>query len=612
MWVSDGSCVHHLVASQAAATPAAIAVSHGTREITYRELVGRANACAHLLAGLGAGRGSLVAVALPRSPDALMVLLGVLIAGAAYVPLDPSYPDGRLAMMLDDSDPVVLVTDRALSHRMIARQVVFVDEVGEDLAEPPDVDVRADDLMYVVYTSGSTGGPKGVMLSHGHIVNHLRWTVEAFGLAEGTGAALHSSLAFDLTVPSIYAPLMTGRCVVVPDDSGEPAAALLASARSDTDLSFAKMTPSHLRLLTANGAHRRPDRWAGTLVLGGEDLRAEDLAGWVPGPVARVVNEYGQTETAVACVATAPITGPVATGRVSIGTPIPGFRLYVLDESMTPVPDGVPGEAYISGVGVSYGYWNRPGLTAERFVPDPFGARPGGRLFRTRDLVRTLPTGDLEFIARLDDQVKIRGHRVEPAEVEHALLGLPEVVAAAVTTDDGRLAACLIPRTGAVVRTPEIRAALRRVLPEVMIPSSITVVDRLPLTSNGKVDRAALRSLTGPRPTVSALPATETERVLCELFAEAMAVPAVSTSDDFFQLGGHSLTALRLVASIHQRLGVRLRSSQIFEHPTVVELSKVVDGTAGGETVGEVYPAEIMPAPRRRIQYPAIPVEEEH
>ncbi|MBL1108828.1 amino acid adenylation domain-containing protein [Streptomyces sp. 5-8] len=452
--------VERLIAARARACADEVAVSApGRPDLTYRELDHRANGLARRLSALGAGPGSVVAVLLPRTPEAVIALLAVLKSGAAYVALDAAYPKARLDHMLRDSGATLVLAEARL--RDLARgpgvRVVTVDPETverEAAGTPPEADVTPDDLMYLMYTSGSTGGPKGAMLSHRQVANYLLWAVETYLPPGADGAVpVHSSLSFDLTVTSLFAPLLAGGRLLFAGDSGTPGEALRASAAADTGLAFVKLTPSHLRMLEDSGAPARAAAWTRTMVVGGEELDEERLAAWRTAPGGpRIVNEYGPTETAVACAAHHSVHPVDGFGRIPIGTPVHNTRLYVLDESMNPVPPGAPGELYVGGAGVCHGYWNRPGPTAERFVPDPFGDEPGGRLYRTGDRVRRLATGDLEYLGRLDDQVKIRGHRVEPDEVAAALAQDPAVRDAAViahgpTPQSRRLVAFVSPRT---------------------------------------------------------------------------------------------------------------------------------------------------------------------
>jgi amino acid adenylation domain-containing protein len=590
--------VHELVAVQARVTPDAVAVAGPAGHLTYRELTGRVNAWAHHLRSLGVRRGDLVAVSLPHSAEVVAALLGVLTAGAAYLPLDPAHPPARLARTLRDAGASVLITDRDRDTGDAVPHVVPVDEVRGSRASAPQPGACLDDPMYMIFTSGSTGGPKGVLLTHRSVVNHLSWAVGVLGLDRGRGALLHSSLAFDFAVTPLFAPLLAGRTVLLPERTGVPGDALTASAESDVDLSFAKVTPSHLRLLTAAGAHRRADRWAGVLLVGGEELRYEDLVAWRDGPVTRVINEYGPTEAAVACTAHE-VTEAAGSGSVPIGRPIPNVRVHVLDEDLEPVHEGQTGHLHVGGAAVAIGYWGRPSLTAERFVPDPFGTEPGARLYATGDLVRELPGGALEFAGRLDHQVKIRGHRVEPAEVTAELALIPEVAQAAVIAEAGRLAAYVVPRTGAVL--PDCAAVLRDALPDYLVPATITVLDSFPLNANGKLDRDRLPAPVAPGGEGGRPPRTPTELVLAELYAQVLGVPEVSLDDDFLRLGGDSVTAARLQSLVAERLATRPRLSTIFTHPRLADLAAALDREPPGES--DLFGTDIVRAPRRPVRF---------
>ncbi len=596
--MAEPACVHDLVAAQAHATPDAVAVADPAGHWTYRELASRVNAWAHHLRSLGVGRGDLVAVSLPHSPEVVAALLGVLTAGAAYLPLDPAYPPARLARTLRDTGVSVLVADRDRDTGDAAPRIVPVDAVRGSRASAPRSGAGLDDPMYMIFTSGSTGGPKGVLLAHRSVVNHLSWAVGVLGLDQGRGAVLHSSLAFDFAVTLLFAPLLAGRTVLLPGRTGVPGDALTASAESDVDLSFAKVTPSHLRLLTAAGAHRRADRWAGVLLVGGEELRHEDLAAWRDGPVTRVINEYGPTETSVACTAHE-VTDAAGFGSVSIGTAIPNVRVHVLDEDLEPVLPGETGHLHVGGAAVAIGYWRRPVLTAERFVPDPFATEPGARLYATGDLARELPGGALEFVGRLDHQVKIRGHRVEPAEVAAELALIPEVAQAVVIAVAGRLAGYVVPRPGATL--PDCAAALRDTLPDYLVPATITVLDSFPLNANGKLDRDRLPAPALPGGGRGRPPRTPTELVLAELYAQVLGVSEVSLDDDFLQLGGDSVAAVRLQALVAERLATRPRISTIFSHPRLQDLAAALDREPSGEP--DLFSTDIARAPRRPVRF---------
>jgi amino acid adenylation domain-containing protein len=582
-------CVHHLFESQAARTPEAIALTHGDCELTYRELDERSNRLAHYLRGLGVGPEILVAVVLNRSPELVVGLLGVLKAGGAYVPLDPSYPAERLAFMLADAGAPVLLTSSDLLGRLPQHEayVVRVDRDADAIAKwpstSPDGGAAPDNLAYVIYTSGSTGFPKGAMIVHRGLSNYLIWAARAYGVTGGVGAPIHSSVAFDLTVTSLFLPLLVGRRVDLLDE-GQGVESLAEALRQSSDYSLVKITPAHLQLL---GRQIDPEEAAGrtrAFVVGGEQLTAEHVTFWREhAPETLIINEYGPTETVVGCcVYTLPSEGSTA-GAFPIGRPIARTRLYVLDGLMQPVPFGVVGELYIGGAGVARGYLGRPSLTSERFVPDPFADGPGARLYRSGDLARRRPDGMLEFLGRADDQVKIRGHRIEPGEVESALARHPVVRGAAVVaredrSGDRRLVAYLTVEPGRESpSTADLRAFLGRTLPAPMIPSAFVVADALPLTPNGKVDRTSLPAPEGDRPDLGVpfeAPRTSAEEAVARAWADVLGVGRVGVRDNFFDLGGHSLLATQVASRLREALGVEVPVRLLFEAPTVAALAR--------------------------------------
>ncbi|MBT1186223.1 amino acid adenylation domain-containing protein [Streptomyces sp. CJ_13] len=428
----DDLRVHRLFGDQARRTPDRVAIAAASGDLTYAELDSASQYVVERLESLGVRRGTTVAVLLDRSPRLVTVLLGVLKTGAAYLPLDPAYPEARLRHMLRDSGAALLVTDSddATRYEVPIVPAATLDGRTEPVAAGPGDD---SDLMYLMYTSGSTGNPKAAMLSHRNVANYLLWAAATYRVTEGSGVPVHSSVGFDLTVTSVFAPLLHGQRLVLLDEGGTPGAALARSAATAKDTSFVKLTPSHLTLLDAAVETDRRQGWTRAAVIGGEELREDQLTRWrADGSATRLFNEYGPTETAVACAAHEDDGTATPSGGIPIGRPIPGLALYVLDARMAPLPFGAPGELYVGGAGVSHGYWRRPELTAERFVPDPFGGTPGGRLYRTGDLVRLLPNGLLEYLGRQDEQVKIRGHRIELGEIAAALTSLPGVAQAAV------------------------------------------------------------------------------------------------------------------------------------------------------------------------------------
>ncbi|MFP2911799.1 amino acid adenylation domain-containing protein, partial [Pyxidicoccus sp. 3LFB2] len=433
------STIHALFEAQARRTPDALAVSSDEARLTFGQLEARANQLARHLRKLGVRRQVLVGLCLRRSVDMVVALLGVLKAGGAYVPLDASHPASRLAFLLEDTGAPVLLTEEALADTLPASHALVLSldtewahTAGRESEAPLEPEATASDLAYLIYTSGSTGLPKGVMVEHRGVVNYLEWARRAYAVDAGSGAPVHSSLAFDLTVTSLLLPLVTGQPVaLVPEQEGVDG--LASALRAGANFSLVKLTPSHLRLLAEQLSPAERAGRTRAFVVGGEALTSQAVDAWLRhAPGTRVINEYGPTETVVGCcVYTADGETPLGS-TVPIGRPIANTRLYVLDAHLRPVPAGAPGELFIGGVGVARGYWRRPALTAERFVPDPFSSEPGARMYRTGDRVRLRPSDELEYLGRTDFQVKVRGHRVEPGEVEAALCELPGVSAAVV------------------------------------------------------------------------------------------------------------------------------------------------------------------------------------
>ncbi len=605
-------CVHHLFEQQVARTPDAVAVVFEDRRLSYRELDARANQVAHFLRASGAGPESLVGVCLERRPELVIALLGVWKAGAAYVPLDPAYPRDRLAFMVEDAGIRALLTERkchALFASASLHAVCLDDEWASTFAgeptESPDASADPASLAYVMYTSGSTGKPKGAMILHGGLVNYLTWAIEAYGVHAGGSVPVHSSIAFDLTVTSLYPALLAGAHVeLLTEQAG--AQHLLAALRR-TPRSVVKITPAHLDVLTQQ---LRPDELAGltnVFVIGGENLPAESLTAWREhAPATRLINEYGPTETVVGCCIHEVIEGDPYGGPVPIGLPIARTELYVLDEQRKRVATGVMGELYIGGAGVARGYLNRPDLTRERFLDDPFSGRPGARLYKTGDLARQREDGVFEFFGRVDDQVKVRGYRIELGEIEAAIAGHPAVQSCAVlaredTPGNKRLVGYVVARTGAS-ETPtsaDLQAFVAKNLPEYMVPAHVIFLPSLPLTVNGKVDRKSL-----PAPSEASAtsghdvkaPRTDTERKIAAIWCKLLKVEAVGVDVDFFDLGGHSLLAIKALAQMRDVLGVDLPPQTLFEHSTVEALAVLVGGDEPAE--------ERAPAPIPRVGGP--------
>ncbi|HEX2076941.1 MAG TPA: amino acid adenylation domain-containing protein [Longimicrobium sp.] len=593
-------CIHQLFQAQAARTPGAVAVTCGGESLTYAELDARANRLACHLAGLGVGPEARVGICMERAPELLVAILGVMKAGGAYVPMDPAHPAERLAYLLDDSRVAVLLAQERLRDRLPAREgvtVVAVDaewaRIAARPAEPVESGVAPGNLCYVIYTSGSTGRPKGVAMHHRGVCNYIHWGVRFYGADAAGGAPVFTSMAVDLTITNLL-PLFAGRAVhLLPEAS--PVEALARAVRQGPPFGLVKITPIHLGLLNALLAPAELARAARTLVIGADFLRAEPTVPWQEhAPGVRLMNEYGPTETVVGCSAYVLPAGRHRAGPVPVGHPIQNLTFYVLDAHLHPVPVGLPGELYIGGAGVARGYLGRPGLSAEKFVPDPF-AEAGARMYRTGDRARWLPDGNLLILGRTDNQVKVRGFRVELGEVEAALRRRPGVreCVAVVREDrpgDRRLVAYVVaddadPRA--------LREALRRELPEYMVPDAVVALDALPQTPTGKLDRRTL-----PAPEYGGggaeldEPRDYLEARLVQLWEALLGVEGIGPTQSFFELGGNSLLALRLLAQVKARLGCELPLAALFAGATVRQMAAAVR-----ERQGEApsAPAAVVP-----------------
>ncbi|BAS60152.1 amino acid adenylation domain-containing protein (plasmid) [Leptolyngbya boryana NIES-2135] len=581
-------CFHHLFEQQVDHTPNNIAVVCGDQHLTYAELNARANQLAHYLRSLGVKSETLVGICVERSLDMLVGILGILKAGGAYVPFDPAYPQARIAFMLEDTQAPVVLTQARLLDRLpdTSAQLVCLDSAWETIerssAENPPSSLTPDHLAYVIYTSGSTGKPKGTLIPHRGLVNYLCWCTQAYGVEQGEGALVHSSIAFDATITGLFAPLLVGSKVeLLPEDLGIEALAIALQTKSN--YSLIKITPAQLELLAQQLPAETASHRTQMFVIGGENLTAQHIAFWqTAAPETALVNEYGPTETVVGCCVYWVPSDQPSTGSIPIGRPIANTQLYLLDRNLQPVPTGFPGELYISGAGVARGYLNRPELTAERFIPNPFCS--GSRLYKTGDLAQFLPNGTIEYLGRIDHQVKIRGFRIELGEIETVLAQHPAVQQAVVidredTPGDQRLVAYLVPAPSATPNASILRPFLQEKLPAYMVPSAFVVLKKLPLTSNGKVDRKALPAPEQVRPELEAAyiaPRNSIESTLAAIWAEVLGLEQIGVYDDFFDLGGHSLLLTQVTSRIHNALGIDLPMRQLFDAPTIAALAEVI------------------------------------
>ncbi|MFI8769118.1 amino acid adenylation domain-containing protein [Streptomyces sp. NPDC053792] len=568
--------MHHLISDRAARCPDTVAIERGEHRLTYAEVEERSNRLAHHLAGLGIGADVLVGVSVERGPDLVVGVLGALKAGGAYVPIDPDYPAARTAAILEEARPAVVLTHSR--HRGVfagtTTPLVLLDEDWPAIATrpataPPDHGSPRD-LMYTVYTSGSTGKPKGTMVEHRSMVNTVE-TVVPLHVRPGSRIYQLAPMSFDAASLVLLSTLAGGATLVAPVTAGTYSGAELIEQLREADVSAVTGPPTVLPVLDPEALPHLE-----SLLCGGEVLTPDLAAAWAPGR--RLLNGYGPSECAVAATLFSVEPG-VRYDNVPIGRPIPNTSVHVLDDRLRPVPPGVTGELYLGGDGVGRGYIGRPGLTAERFVADPFG-RPGTRLYRTGDLVRWNPDGTLEFAGRADDQVKIRGFRVEPREVENVLLRHEAVAEAAVVVqaDEAgkRLVAYVVPRAGAPA-AEELRAHVARHVPAYMVPAAVVSLTVLPVNRNGKLDRAALPVVkVRPDEDSYVAPANPTEEALCRIWGEVLAVPRVGAHDSFFDIGGDSINAIRLAVRMRAAFGVPISPRDLFEHRRPIDLAGVV------------------------------------
>ncbi|MGB8508409.1 MAG: amino acid adenylation domain-containing protein, partial [Pyrinomonadaceae bacterium] len=572
------SCIHHLFERQAARTPEALAVICGDETLTYGELDARSNRLAHRLVGCGVGTGSLVALCLDRSADLLVSVLAVLKAGAAYVPLDPQYPRERLSITLSDAGAcVVLTQSRWLSSLPThAAQTLCLDTDRECwMAESEAAlssDVTTSDLAYVIYTSGSTGRPKGVAIEHRNAVTFLHWACETFSKEELSRVLAATSICFDLSVFEMFAPLSCGGAVVLAEN-----ALALAEVAAASAVTLVNTVPSAMAELVRAG--RLPDT-VRVVNLAGEAL-ARELVETVyerGAGVRAVYNLYGPTEDTTY---TSYVEVKRGERRVTIGRGIANTQLYVLDSRLEPVPVGVTGELYIGGEGLARGYVNRPEQTAERFIPNPFTPSAGARLYRTGDRVRWVGSGEIEYLGRADSQVKVRGFRIELGEVESGLRSHERVREAVVVVREEAGEKRLVGYVIGEVSGSELRRHLKDRVPEYMIPTAFVVLEQMPLTPNGKVDRKGLPAPDASRAGVDdayVAPRSPVEEIVADIWCEVLKVERVGVHDNFFELGGHSLKATQLTSRLRHLFGVEMPLRAVFADPTVAAMARYVEG----------------------------------
>jgi len=589
-------CIHQLFEEQVEETPDAIALVFEDQQLTYRELNQRANQIAHYLKRQGVGPEVLVGVCVERSLEMVVGLLGILKAGGAYVPLDCEYPKERLACMLDDAQISLLLTQQKLVPQLaeFKGHVLCLDKDWEKIARERDKDpdnlATVENLAYVIYTSGSTGRPKGVQIQHSSVVNLLSSMRRRPGLTSRETLLAATPLSFDIAGLELYLPLTLGGQTIVVAREVASDGVRLANKLSGAEATVMQATPSSWAMLLDN-------RWEGgsqlKILCGGEAL-PKKLADQLLCRSFSLWNMYGPTETTIwsaICQVSA------NWDSVPLGRPIDNTQTYILDAHLQPVPIGVPGEIYISGDGLARGYLKHPDLTAEKFLPNPFSKQAGTCLYRTSDIARYLPDGNIEFLGRIDNQVKIRGYRIELGEIESVLSQHPsvrEVVVLAREDNPGdrRLVAYVVTNREQPCTTSEMRNFLKQKLPEYMVPSTFVLLEAMPLTSNRKVDRRALPLPDQSRPELEkAFVASRTpvEQILADIWREVLKQERVGIHDNFFDLGGHSLLATQVMSRIRDAFQTDIPLRALFEKPTIEELAMAVIHHGGDQTSGELW-----------------------
>ena len=596
--VATDHLVPERVAAIAAAIPEKQAVVSANGSITYGELDRRANQVAHYLQKQGVGPETLVGLCTDRSVEMFIGMLGIMKAGAAYVPMDPAYPAERLAFMMQDGAMPVVLTQAHLLGKLSTEKhtCICLDRDWEQIAveseEAPQVAFRPDQLAYVIYTSGSTGTPKGVEVEHGSLLNLIAWHQRTYEVTAATRATQIAGTAFDASVWETWPYLTLGATLYLPEEEVRLVPEKLRDwlLNSKITISFLP-TPLAESMLSLEWPEETSLRY---LLTGGDQLHYYP-AKEIP---FTLVNHYGPTENTV--VTTAGVV-PVAAGQEeppSIGRPIDNVQVYVLDGQMKPVPVGVPGELYIGGSSVARGYWNRPDLTAAHFVPHPFSEEPGARLYKTGDLVRYSPEGELQFLGRMDQQVKIRGFRIELGEIEAALYAFSGVKEAAVVdrkdpVGEKRLVAYVVLEQE--MEVDQLREHLAARLPEYMVPAAFVIMESLPLTPNGKVDRKALPDPQFDQSGEYIAPRTPTEEIVASVYAQILSVEQVGIHDNFFHLGGHSLLATQAISRLQQAFGVSIPLRLLFESPVVEDLSRRIADLLqeeAGVKMGSIVPID--------------------
>ena len=606
-------CIHELFEAQVERSPDAVAVVFEGKQLTYRELNARANQLAHYLRSLGVGPEVLVGICVERSLEMIIGLLGILKAGGAYVPLDPNYPSERLAFMLEDSSVPVLLSQEKLVEKFPQHSACVVcldsdwEKIAVDSKENPSIPVKPKNLAYVIYTSGSTGKPKGVLIQHESLVNYTTAASAEYEIDQCDRILQFSSISFDVSAEEIYTSLTSGATLILRTDSMLDSVEGFLQKCKNWEITVMALPTAYWYELTAFLSQKTvvlPPSLR-LIIIGGEKALPERLKTWLQcvEQQVRLVNNYGPTEATVGATIYDLSVADTTLKELPIGRPLGNVQTYILDGNRQPVPIGVPGELHIGGAGLARGYLNRPDLTDQRFIPNPFSNEPGERLYKTGDLARYLPDGNIEFIGRIDNQVKIRGFRIELGEIEtaisqHPLVKEAVVIATENNTDNKQIVAYIALPTEVTPHISDLRHFLKQKLPDYMIPAAFVMLDNLPLTPTGKVDRRALPS-PELRPDLELTfisPRTPIEEILASIWACVLGIEQVGVHDNFFELGGHSLLATQVISRVHDTMSVELPLRSLFEAPTIAEFaSRVEIALKNGKSV-EALP--LLPIPR--------------
>jgi amino acid adenylation domain-containing protein len=596
-------CIHQLLEKQVERTPHAVAVVFEGQQLTYNELNCRANQLAHYLQSLGVKPDTLVGICVERSLEMIVGLLGILKASGAYVPLDPDYPIERIIFMLEDAAVKVLLTQQKLINKLPEHQAQLIcldadwELISQFSQDNPITDVQATNLAYVIYTSGSTGQPKGVMLSHSNLSNHMFWMQETFPLTKTDRVLQKTPFSFDASVWEFYAPLLVGGQLLIAQPGGHTDSDYLLKTIAQQQVTTVQLVPSLLQMLLEQGGIENCQLLK-RVFCGGEILPVALQEKLLSQLNVNLCNLYGPTECCID-VTFWNCQREMYGQRIPIGRPISNTQIYILDSNLQSLPVGIPGELHIGGAGLARGYLNRPELTQEKFIPNPFSNYPDSRLYKTGDLARYLPDGNIEYLGRIDNQVKIRGFRIELGEIETVLKQHSQVQSSVIidqedTSGNKRLVAYIVPQKETTPTPNELRQFLKEKLPDYMIPSAFVIMESLPLTPNGKIDRRALpeTNLCGEIELNFVAPRNLEEEILAKIWSQVLRVEPVGIYDNFFELGGDSILTIQIITRA-RKAGLELTPKQLFTHQNIAELATV----ATRVTESKIEPEIVNPPP---------------